>query len=248
MTGLKTIDQVVLLAKRETGPVIFAIEVTVKDAVGATTDILHTVIAYRTPTGAIRFADYGGKFVHTLDDLIRGLGYGAPVGAPKLLQAGISAAVVDGARLTGAWASQIAKGAFLVLEGLSAIETPNGVEFAIPVTKAATLSNTSKDALPAPVMKGSFEVFKQRRQGITKPALPAEAAVAGKAVAPKAEFLTGVQFRLNALGFASGPVDGIIGPKTRDAIMRFQRAYPPMRVDGIPGKNTQSALVSACGY
>jgi hypothetical protein len=239
VTGLKTIDQVVLLAKRETGPVIFAFEAMVKNAAGATTKIVHSIIAYRTPTGAVRFADYGGKFVSTLDDLIRGLGYGSPVGNATLYQSSVSAAVVDGAWLTGSWASKIAKGAFLVLEGLSAIETPNGVEFAVPVTKAAAVSNSSTVVLPVPVMKGSFEVYKKRRRGVAKPALPAEATIAGKAVAPKAEFLTGVQFRLNALGFASGPVDGTIGPLARDATMRFQRAYPPPQSRRYPrAKNT----------
>jgi peptidoglycan hydrolase-like protein with peptidoglycan-binding domain len=83
-----------------------------------------------------------------------------------------------------------------------------------------------------------------------KSQLPAEATVAGKAVTPtpKAEFLTGVDFRLDALGFASGPVDGIIEPLTRDVTMRFQRAYPPLRVDGSPGLRTQFALVSVCSY
>lgn len=253
VTGLKTIDQVVHLAKRETGPVIFAFEAMVKNAAGATTKIVHSVIAYRTPTGTVRFADYGGKFVNTVDDLIRNLGYGSPVGNATLYQSSVSAAVVDGAWLTGTWASEIAKGAFLVLEGLAAIETPNGVEFGVPVNKAAAVSNPKGDNAtanlqPVAVMKGSFEIYKQRRRGVAKLALPAEATVAGSAVAPKAEFLTGVQFRLNALGFASGPVDGIMGPLTRGATMRFQRANPPLRVDGIPGPRTQAALVSACGY
>jgi hypothetical protein len=38
-----------------------------------------------------------------------------------------------------------------------------------------------------------------------------------------------IQTRLNALGFDAGPADGLIGPRTRDAIRRFQsdRGIPP---------------------
>ena len=256
--GLKEIDDVIRLASRETGPVIFAFSTTVKNAAGVTTEILHSVIAFRTPGGAVRFADYGGKFVNTLDDLIVNLGRGAPISKVKLLQDGVSAAVVDGALFTGEWASKLAKGAVLVLEGLVAIETrENGVEFAVPVSKAAvrekaqeqsSASSPTASMPPDGVLKGSFELYKQRKRGAAAINLPSKAAAAGKPVAPRPEFLTGVQFRLNALGFGSGRVDGIIGPVTRGAVRRFQRYHPKLKEDGIPGPKTQAALVEACGY
>jgi N-acetylmuramoyl-L-alanine amidase len=50
-----------------------------------------------------------------------------------------------------------------------------------------------------------------------------------------AETITGAQARLNNLGFPCGKVDGIIGPKTRGALRRFQKA----------AKLTQSAALDA---
>jgi hypothetical protein len=101
---------------------------------------------------------------------------------------------------------------------------------------------------PVEVMKGSFEAFKSRKRGLGEIRLPLKAISAGKHVAPRPDWLTGVQFRLNALGFGSGPMDGIMGPRTEQATKRFQRSRPPLVVDGIPGPNTQGALVTACGY
>ena len=56
--GLSRIEQVVELAERETGPVIFAIRTTVRNAAGRTEEILHSVIAFRRPFGGVRFAHF----------------------------------------------------------------------------------------------------------------------------------------------------------------------------------------------
>ncbi|MCA9525434.1 MAG: peptidoglycan-binding protein [Myxococcales bacterium] len=42
---------------------------------------------------------------------------------------------------------------------------------------------------------------------------------------PPADDVAGAQARLNQLNFFSGKVDGDLGPKTRQAIERFQRAH-----------------------
>ena len=39
-----------------------------------------------------------------------------------------------------------------------------------------------------------------------------------------------------------GSPDGIYGPETEDGVMAFQRFEPPLRVDGIVGRNTMGAL------
>lgn len=56
-----------------------------------------------------------------------------------------------------------------------------------------------------------------------------------------AESLSGVQARLNNLGYDCGPVDGINGPRTKAAVTAYQKAKG-LDVDGIPGPQTQAAL------
>jgi uncharacterized protein (TIGR02594 family) len=50
-----------------------------------------------------------------------------------------------------------------------------------------------------------------------------------------------LQKALKAAGFDPGPLDGIVGPKTRAAIAAFQRARG-LEVDGIAGPETRKAL------
>lgn len=71
---------------------------------------------------------------------------------------------------------------------------------------------------------------------------PVDEVIVNKAI------ITGMQARLNNLGFICGPVDGILGPKTNAAIKAFQkdvlkRADP----DGEPDKATRDRLLSEHG-
>jgi len=50
-----------------------------------------------------------------------------------------------------------------------------------------------------------------------------------------------LQKKLAAKGFNPGAADGIFGPKTDDALRRFQEAEG-LTVDGIAGPNTYAAL------
>ena len=54
-----------------------------------------------------------------------------------------------------------------------------------------------------------------------------------------------LQKHLNRLGFNAGPVDGIIGPKTRGAILRLQR-YLGTTPDGYVGPITRGLLNNSC--
>jgi hypothetical protein len=51
----------------------------------------------------------------------------------------------------------------------------------------------------------------------------------------------GVQSALAELGHDPGPIDGVMGPRTRDAVMAFQRAAG-LVVDGVVGPATRGAL------
>lgn len=50
-----------------------------------------------------------------------------------------------------------------------------------------------------------------------------------------------IQRALKNAGFYEGAIDGKIGPKTKSAIMKFQKAKG-LKADGIVGKKTSAAL------
>lgn len=60
-------------------------------------------------------------------------------------------------------------------------------------------------------------------------------------------YLTGVQARLKNLGIDPGPIDGVMGPRTKRAVKAFQALHPPLAVDGIPGPRTQAKLKEVHG-
>ncbi|TYP48696.1 spore cortex-lytic enzyme [Thermosediminibacter litoriperuensis] len=57
----------------------------------------------------------------------------------------------------------------------------------------------------------------------------------------KGEDVAQLQYRLNSLGFWSGKVDGIFGPLTKNAVIRFQKSRG-IKVDGIVGPQTLKAM------
>jgi len=50
-----------------------------------------------------------------------------------------------------------------------------------------------------------------------------------------------IQRALKSAGFYDGPIDGKIGPKTKAAVLAFQKANG-LKADGIVGKRTAAAL------
>jgi N-acetylmuramoyl-L-alanine amidase len=60
------------------------------------------------------------------------------------------------------------------------------------------------------------------------------------------ETASGMQARLQNLGFEPGPVDNIAGPRTAGAVREFQQRYK-LTVDGIIGPETQSKMKEVYG-
>lgn len=50
-----------------------------------------------------------------------------------------------------------------------------------------------------------------------------------------------LQMILQSLGYDPGPIDGIFGPRTKNAVMRFQRDNG-LKVDGIVGPETMRVI------
>ncbi len=65
--------------------------------------------------------------------------------------------------------------------------------------------------------------------------------------APRADWLTGVQYRLKYLAYYNGPVNGVNDRATKDAVIQFQTDQR-IRIDAIPGPQTQAELVTVCGF
>lgn len=57
-----------------------------------------------------------------------------------------------------------------------------------------------------------------------------------------------VQLLLLYLGYDPGAADGLDGPKTREALRRFQGDFGGLTADGQPGPETEKALKHAVAY
>ncbi len=57
---------------------------------------------------------------------------------------------------------------------------------------------------------------------------------------------SGIQARLNNLGYDCGPVDGILGHRSKEAVRVFQEDNQ-LKVDGVAGPNTKDKLIQVYG-
>src|SRR2546425_1088074 len=106
-----------------------------------------------------------------------------------------------------------------------AVKTLQGVRFADYggkfITSLAELAIETAAHEPE-VIKQSFAAFKARKAGKPVIRLDPMRIVGRRNGPPRSDWLTGVQYRLNALGFGAGLVDGINGPRTKRAVREFQ--------------------------
>lgn len=65
--------------------------------------------------------------------------------------------------------------------------------------------------------------------------------IAGKDISGGRLSIRQIQTALKNAGFYKGPVDGRIGPRTKEAIKEFQKANG-LEADGVAGKRTQAKL------
>jgi hypothetical protein len=241
----KTIAEVANAAKSENGVVVFAIEWA--DSAGAIRR--HSMIAVRTAQG-VRFADYGGKFIADLSELAQRGGIWKAAGGYKICSSANkgTAILFSGMEVIGAlekYGMAVFNGGMLILEGINAVDTAeSGVDLAFPVHPVVAIE---KEAHEPDVIKRSFAAFKARKAGHPFVRLDPIEIQGRRNGPPPSHYLTGVQYRLNAAGFGAGPVDGIEGPKTKNAVIEFQRVYG-LKKDGIPGPKTQAKLVEICGF
>jgi peptidoglycan hydrolase-like protein with peptidoglycan-binding domain len=80
-----------------------------------------------------------------------------------------------------------------------------------------------------------------RRLSILIAVLALAGVLCGEASALAKVQMPGVQVALYRHGYYKGPIDGISGPMTKDAIRRFQRAKG-LKADGVVGKRTRAAF------
>jgi peptidoglycan hydrolase-like protein with peptidoglycan-binding domain/tetratricopeptide (TPR) repeat protein len=108
------------------------------------------------------------------------------------------------------------------------------------------------DGLYGPLTEASVIRFQSayglRADGIAGPVTLSELTAITPALYPGAGYATGgaapvraLQRRLARAGDSPGPIDGLFGPRTKQAVRRFQASHG-LRVDGIPGPVTFASL------
>ncbi len=209
----------------------------------------HQVLAYRDAFGRVVWNDGYGKIYPSLEALAAGFG-----------RTGVSMIASDTPLVVRYLAPvteqgfQIAHGIFAYglahIAGVRIIETMEGPTLAIEMGVPPQVSPKS---VTGGTLKGALAASVQRAAG--RPVMrmpPIEMVGKPEDAPPRPDWLTGVQWRLNAIGLGAGPVDGIMGPKTRHAVRAFQREQTDggkrLAADGIPGPRTQARLVEVVGY
>jgi hypothetical protein len=191
----------------------------------------HAIHVFIDHLGKLRISDRTGHVVSSLQELGRLVpAYGGIENA--VVHEGVPALLVRG------------------LKVLEIIDRVGFAEFFLALTPQIIVNADQAD--PEIVVQ-SVEAKIMRDETKTVPAKLPPAPVTAKTVkklkpkVPPVEYLTGVKFRLNHLGYAAGPPIHLYDEKCKRAIRAFQRDYR-LLVDAIPGPQTQGKLRQVCGY
>jgi type II secretory pathway predicted ATPase ExeA len=124
--------------------------------------------------------------------------------------------------------------------------------FTLPITREEQPAAVGLTAQPAPSMPQLQETTSQNAHRVAPVATPTEARLTVErirehvqhrvdSVVGGGEQVRLLQQRLRNAGFTPGPIDGVLGPKTRQAIRRFQEAHG-LRATGRLNAATRQAL------
>jgi hypothetical protein len=188
----------------------------------------HALVAFIDDAGRFRIWDRTGRIVSSLDEL-----EAVYPGISKVPKLGSPQAPV------------------LLIDGLTVAQEALGVGI-LAIEVNAALAISQEEAYPEMVVQAIESKIMRDVEGRIPERLPpvpvANLARPTKKVAPpRSDWLTGVKYRLNHLGYGAGPVVHLYDNKCKAAIRAFQRDYK-LLVDGIPGSRTQAKLVAVCGY
>jgi hypothetical protein len=243
--GITTEAQLIALIGRTRNVVTFAIKWT-----GPQGPVGHQVLAYRNAFGKVVFNTGYGKECATLAEVIQQW-RGAKNVALAVKDTPLLLRYVDAVGVTAfQMAGNFAVAGIAILAGVEVIDTLDGPQLAIEL--GVPPQELEKSVTPA-ILQAAGGAVVLRGQGKRVMRMPPIEVVGRPENAPpRPDCLTGVQWRLNAVGHGAGPVDGIMGPMTRHAVKAFQREQTEgghrMLIDGIPGPQTQRRLVEVLGH
>ncbi len=115
---------------------------------------------------------------------------------------------------------------------------------ALSLAPATALGNTSHHQSPMTKPKNPETAVAARAPAPAKQTLAPGAGYAG---ANGSASVRALQRKLIAAGFSPGPIDGLYGPLTERAVIRFQAAHG-LQIDGIAGPQTLGALARPVLY
>jgi hypothetical protein len=245
ISGIDSPAALEAFVKQADGVVVFSIRF-VKNVAGKSETVGHSMLVYKDMLGRVVWNNgYGGTY-RSLAEVFAY--FRGTAGAMKPASQSVPLLVEQVAPISGK-ALRLVDGGFAtglsLISGVAVIETAEGPELAVQM--GIPPQEDPKSVTPG-VLKAAVGAAAERAAGKPVMRMPPIAVVGTpERPPPRPDWLTGVQWRLNALGLGAGPVDGVMGRRTRAAVVRFQREQTKggirLAVDGIPDPLTQKRLV-----